>query len=72
MDEPLSSSTKKNKVDFLLLVVIISLENLVCLEEVYIILCFIVCVMLSVCQRICWRNSCRKREIQTLISRRIS
>ena len=56
---------KNKEVDCFLLMGILRLNNLACLKEVYIFMCFIVCVMLGVYQRIFWRSRFRKREIST-------
>ena len=56
---------KKNKVDCLLLMGILRLNNLACLKGVCILLCFIVCALLRRYQQIFWSNRCWKRGIQT-------
>ena len=48
MDEAISNSPKKNKVDFSLLLEILRLENLACFEKVFICLYFVVCFMLRI------------------------
>ena len=63
MDEPISNLPENNMVDFLLSMGILMLNNLECLKEVCIPLCFIVCVLLSRYQQICWRDRFRKRDI---------
>ena len=44
---------------------ILKLYKLTCLKDVFIFSCFIVCVMLRIYYRICWRNRCRKRYPDT-------
>ena len=56
---------KFNKVNCLLFLGILRLENLACLEKVCIYVCFIVCVMLRIYLQMCPSNRWRKREIWT-------
>ena len=63
---------KNKKLNCWLLMGILMLDNLSCLKEVCISLCFIVCVILRWYQCICWSKICRKRNISTWIMRRES
>ena len=65
MDEPISQPPEKEEDKLLTFMGILRLDKLECLEKVYICMCFIVCVMLSIYIHICWRTRWRKREIQT-------
>ena len=65
MDEPILHLPEKEEGELLTIMGILRLENLACLENLCICLCFIVCVILRIDLHICWRNRWCKREIRT-------
>ena len=65
MDEPLSNSPEKGQGEFCIIDGNPEVEEPCMFGRGVYFMCFSFCVMLRIYLRICWKNRCQKREIQT-------